>query len=173
MEDRVECRGRRVAFTSRIEELPNGVKLRVDRVTFPNSVTVLPITTRDCTVYLIKQYRPAVGEWLLEAPAGVIDPGESPEEAASRELAEETGLHGGKLVKIAEGYTSPGYSTEYMYIYLALDPEHGEARPENYEVIEELVKLSITEALSMIREAKIRDLKTVYSIIAGKDYCSE
>lgn len=173
MEDSVECRGRRVTFTSRLEELPNGARIRVDRVVFPRAVTILPLSRRDCTLYLIRQYRPAVGEWLLEAPAGVIDSEESPTEAAARELAEETGLHGGKLVKIAEGYMSPGYSTEYMYIYLALDPEHGEARPENYEVIEELVKLSITEALSMIREAKIRDLKTVYSIIASKDYCNE
>ncbi|NOZ30802.1 MAG: NUDIX hydrolase [Crenarchaeota archaeon] len=173
MNDKVECRGRRVTFISQIEKLPNGREVRIDRVVFPNAVTILPVSREDCSIYLIRQYRPAIGKWLLEAPAGVIDEGESPIETAKRELAEETGMKAKELVKVAEGYMSPGYSTEYMYLYLAIDPEKGQSSPEHYEVIEGLVKLQLDEALEKIKNAEITDLKTILAIMAAKDYCRD
>lgn len=173
MEERVECRGRRVLFQSRVEELPNGRRVRIDRVVFPDAVAVLPLETRGCRVAVIRQYRPAVGEWLLEAPAGVIDEGESPEEAARRELEEEAGLRAARLYWVATGYASPGYSTEKLHYYLALDPVGSEARPEDYEVIEELLWVTIDEAVGMVRRGEIMDSKTILLLLAAEKYCRE
>ena len=173
MAERVECRGRRVVFQSMVEELPNGRSVRVDRVIFPDAVAVLPLDTRSCRVAVIRQYRPAVGEWLLEAPAGVIDEGESPEEAAMRELLEEAGLEAGRLVWVATGYASPGYSTEKLHYYLALDPRASQARPEDYEVIEEVLWLPVGEALERVRGGGIRDSKTILLLLAAERHCRE
>ncbi len=158
----VECRGRRARFWSGPMRLPNGAVVRVDRVIFPDSVAVLPVY-RDGTVVLLRQYRPAVDDWVLEAPAGVVEDGEDPEEAAARELEEEAGLKPGRLELVGEGYVSPGYSTEYMRLYLAWDPVAGEARPEEHEVIERTLRLSVDEALG-----RVRDVKTLLLLYAAK-----
>ena len=168
---RQECRGRRAVF--RVEEvvLPNGHRMLIDRLVFPRAVAVLPVYS-DGTAVLIRQYRPVVGEYVLEAPAGVIDEGETPEEAARRELEEETGLRARELIPLGLGYTSPGYSTEVLYLYLALDPEQGEARPEEHEIVEN--QLFPLEALMrMIREGAIRDLKTIALISTAYVYLKE
>ena len=170
--ERVECRGRRVVFVSDVETLPNGRVSRVDRVLFPSSVTVLPLDEESCRVTLLRQYRPAIGEWILEAPAGVIDDGELPEEAARRELEEEAGLSPSKLVKLGEGYTSPGYSTEYMHIYLALNPVATRSNPEDYEVISGVVEYGLDKAISGILKGEIRDIKTILTIYGAYRYCS-
>ncbi|MCE4620388.1 MAG: NUDIX hydrolase [Desulfurococcales archaeon] len=169
--EKVECRGRRVKFTSEPVKLPNGTVIRVDRVVFPDSVAVTPLYTGNCSIVLIEQYRPAVDDWVLEIPAGVIDPGEDAEEAARRELKEETGLRTSSLVKVASGYVSPGYSTEKMTLFLALDPEEGEPRREEHEVIKKTLKIRVDEALEMITTGKIRDIKTILGIYAAKYYC--
>jgi len=168
---RVECRGRRVRLVVEEATLPNGARRLVDRVEFPDAVAVLPLDTRDCRAALIRQYRPAVGEWLLEAPAGVIDPGESPEEAAARELEEEAGLKPTRLEKVAVGYASPGYSTEKLYYYLAPDPQQARARPEEYEVIEGVSWVPLGDALRMIEEGEIRDSKTILLLLAAARRC--
>jgi len=172
-EDKVVCKGRRVLFESAVEELPNGRRVRVDRVVFPNAVAVLPLFTSDCSVVLIRQYRPAPREWLLEAPAGVIDEGEAPEEAARRELEEEAGLRAVRLVRVGEGYVSPGYSTELLYFFLAPDPEEGDARPEDHEVITEKLRVPVGDALEMIRRGEIRDAKTILLILAAHSECGK
>jgi len=148
-------------FEARIEEvpLPGRGSRRIFRVVTPGAVVVLPVIG-DREVVLIKQYRPAVGDWLLEAPAGTIEPGERPEETAARELVEETGYQPGRLEKVAEGYVSPGYTTEYMYFYIAWNPRPGEPSPEEGEVIE-TVKLPVDEAFSMLDRGELRDVKTM------------
>ncbi len=169
---RVECRGRRVLFKSQVEELPNGARVRVDRVIFPNSVTVLPLRTSECRILLIRQYRPAVGEWLLEAPAGVLEEGEDPGEAAAREMEEEAGLRPRELLQVASGYVSPGYSTEYMHLYIGLSPVEAMARPEEHEVITDRIWLSVDDAVEMIRRGELRDVKTILLVYAVRDLCT-
>ena len=156
----VSCRGRRVLFESFYEVLPNGVRILVDRVTFPNSVAVLPVTRSSREVVLVRQYRPSIGRWLLEAPAGTVREGEDPREAAIRELEEEAGLIAGELEDVGGGYVSPGYSTEFMKLYIAWDPVAGRPRREPHEVME-VVKLNIDEALRMAYSGGIEDVKTI------------
>ena len=161
---RVECRGRRVKFTAELTKLPNGKSVIVDRVEFPDSVAVLPIIGEE-RVVLLKQYRPSLEKWIFETPAGVIDPGEEPEEAAKRELREEAGLVANKLLKVGEGYVSPGYSTEYMYLFIAPDPSKGSQSLEDHEVIE-LTEFTLKDAIKMVREGRITDIKTIALLLA-------
>ncbi len=163
---RVECRGRRVRFLAYEEVLPNGNRVLVDRVEFPASAVVLPVFSGSGEVVLLRQYRPAIGEWLVEAPAGTLKEGEAPEEAAARELEEEAGLRPGRLVKVGEGYVAPGYTTEYMHLYLALDPVEGERSPEEHEVIEPF-RVKLDEALAMAARGEIRDVKTLLLLYAA------
>ncbi|HEY8217071.1 MAG TPA: NUDIX hydrolase [Acidimicrobiia bacterium] len=90
-------------------------------VRHPGAVTVVPITD-DGDVLLVRQYRAAAGRDILEAPAGKRDVhGEPPEETGRRELEEEVGHRAGRMVLLAEAFTSPGFCDEYAYIYAALD----------------------------------------------------
>ena len=165
----VECRGRRVVFKSYMEVLPNGRKVRVDRVEFPDSVAVLPLYTAGREVVLLRQYRPSIGRWILEAPAGTLKPGEPPEEAARRELEEEAGLKAARLVRVAAGYLAPGYSTEKMTLYIAPDPLEGEARPEEHEVLT-TVKMKLEEAMGKAEKGEIEDVKTILLLLGARIY---
>jgi len=156
-------------FEARVEEIPlpgRGVR-QIFRVITSGAVVVLPVID-DKEVVLLKQYRPAVGEWLLEAPAGSIEPGESPEETAARELTEETGYRPGRLERVAEGYVSPGYTTEYMYFYIAWNPEPGKPSPEEGEILD-VVRIPIEEAFAMLERGELRDIKTILLLTLLKE----
>ncbi|MEB2836453.1 MAG: NUDIX hydrolase [Desulfurococcales archaeon] len=140
-------------------ELPGRRPRVILRVVIPNTVAVLPVLG-GTQVVLLRQYRPAIGQWIIEAPAGTLEEGETPEEAAIRELREETGLRPGRLEKVGEAYLTPGYSTEYMHFYIVWDPLEGEPSPEEGEVIEAM-KLDVGEALAMAERGEIRDAKTL------------
>lgn len=165
MEGPVECRGRRVLFRSEVQTLPNGYTMRVDKCIFPDAVAVLPVV-EGRTAVLIRQYRPVLGRYILEAPAGVIDEGETPEQAAARELEEETGLTGGRLVRVGQAHTSPGYSTEKLHLFIAVDPRPGRPRPEKHEIIETVV-FPLTDLVEMALRGDLEDLKTVALVLAA------
>jgi ADP-ribose pyrophosphatase len=154
-------------YEARVEEveLPGRGKRGVFRVVTPNSVAVLPYYTSTGEVVLLRQYRPAVGGWVVEAPAGTIAPGERPEDTAARELEEEAGLRPGRLELVARGYLTPGYSSEYMYLYIAWDPVRGRLAREEDEVIETFT-VSAREALAMVENGEIGDVKTALLILA-------
>jgi len=156
-------------FTAEIHEalLPTGIRKRFFRVRAPDSVTVLPIRG-DGSVALLRQYRPAIGRWIYEAPAGTMEPGEDPETTALREVEEETGLVPSKLELVASGYVSPGYSTEYMHFYLAWDPSEGRASPDEDEVLE-VHWLRLEDALGMIRRGEIADVKTALILLIAAE----
>ncbi|BCU67080.1 NUDIX hydrolase [Sulfolobales archaeon HS-7] len=142
--------------------LPNGKRKRVEKVTHPGSVVIM--ANFEGKIVLEKQFRPVIGKWIFELPAGTIDEGESPEQAAIRELREETGLVSSDLKKLLDFYPSPGISNEIMHVFLANNCEKGDQALEDYEVIE-LVPLEREQILSMIREGKIEDGKTIASLL--------
>jgi ADP-ribose pyrophosphatase len=148
-------------------ELPNGRRMEVFRINFkPHTVSVLPITSNG-TVWLLEQYRPAVKKWILEAPAGTGIPDEDPEATALIELEEETGLREPeRLERVAEGYVSPGYTTEYMYYFIAWNPKEGVPHPEEHEVIK-VKKFNINDAINMIAKGEIIDAKTILLILSA------
>jgi ADP-ribose pyrophosphatase len=124
---------------------------------------VLLAVTRDGRVVLVRQFRYAAGETLLEVPAGTIDPGETPEETAGRELVEETGYHPGRLEKLAEFFPSPGILAERMHLFLATELEKRQASPDPDESLE-LVELPWKSALALEPGKDVRDAKTIVAL---------
>ena len=163
-------KGKRFSVERRVLDI-NGRRAERDIVVFPESVVVLPLL-RDDVVLLIKQYRAALNDYIYEAPAGIIEPGETVKGAAQRELVEETGYTAGELMEIGSFYPVPGYSTECMHFVIARNLEYVGAKPEPYEVIEPVV-VSVEKAIEMIKANTINDLKTAaiilyyYSLLRG------
>jgi len=157
------------------------VSLRVDRVRLPDGrstvrevvehAPVVAIVALDGqgNVLLVRQYRLPVQQSLLEIPAGGVDPGESAEEAAQRELQEETGQRAGHLERLCSFFASPGYCNEYMDLYLATALEPSALAADADESIE-VVCLPLSEALRLIERGEIRDAKTIIGLCATARY---
>jgi len=112
---------------------------------------------------LVRQYRHAVGDELLEIPAGCIEPDESPEQAVRRELREETGYLPREVLRLGGFFSSPGYCTEYLHLFLAKDLEYNPLQAEDTESIE-LVRVSPNDIEDLIVSGKIRDAKSVAAL---------
>jgi len=136
-------------------------------VEFVGAVVILPLIQDQ--VVLLRQYRPTVGDWIYEIPAGTLKPGEDPYECARRELEEETGYRPGRLVKMFEMYTSPGYSTEKLHAFLALDLQEGTPHLEAGEEITVAIT-PMRKVLEMIRKNQIRDAKTIATILYYQNF---
>ena len=130
--------------------------------TAPSSILAVDTTQNpaDPTILIERQYRHSAGQFLLELPAGRIEPGEAPLAAAKRELIEETGYRARKWSKLTRYYASPGFLAETMQIFLAEDIRPGIAEPEEDEKIE-LLHLPLSELLNLIHAGKVLDGKTI------------
>jgi len=140
--------------------LPGGDVVTRSVVRHPGGVVVLPLLD-ERTLVLIRTYRPAVGSWLLELPAGTLEEGEEPSACALRELREETGYEAERIEPISSIYTAPGYSDEVLWAFAAWcrpTPSRQDLQPD--ERIEP-VALDIGEAVELARSRRIRDGKTL------------
>jgi ADP-ribose pyrophosphatase len=155
--------GRIVRLRLDTVRLPDGTTTVREIISTPGAVVIVPLT-EDGQVRMVRQYRPAAGEYLLELPAGTLEPGESPEEAAPRELAEETGDRAGRWRRLAGFYTVPGICDEYLHLFLATGLARGDARPESDEFIE-VMTLPLPVALDMVARSEIRDAKTMIGLL--------
>jgi len=142
---------------------PSGVRTTREVITHPGSVVVLPVLP-DGRIVLIQQYRYAARQYLWELVAGRIDPGETPKEAAARELIEETGFRAKRLRVFLDVFPTPGFLEERMFILLAEGLTAGEAEPEEDEKIISRA-YSRKQLEEMIRGGKLRDAKTVAGIL--------
>ena len=143
--------------------LPNGKMSQREIVEHRGAVAMVPLLDRE-TVILVRQYRRAAAGILLEIPAGTRDPGEDWELCARRELAEEINYAPGRMVKLYHSYQAPGYSTEVIHTYLALDLTPTEGHTDEDEFVE-VVTLPLTEALGKIRTGEIMDAKTISGLL--------
>jgi ADP-ribose pyrophosphatase len=116
-------------------------------------------------VLLVRQHRPAVDAFVLELPAGLVDPGESPAECARRELAEETGCDAERLEPLVQFYSSPGFSTELLYVFAAFNLRPCSAAHDEEEEIE-VVRLPLDEAITRVLAGEISDAKTIAGLLA-------
>jgi ADP-ribose pyrophosphatase len=150
-------------------ESPSGEEFQRDIVRSPGAVGVVPVRDIDgaSTVVLVRQYRPALDRMVLEIPAGVRDVTDEPTEmTAMRELAEEVGLHAGRLEYLTNYYTSAGMTDSILHLYLATDlstvtaTAHG---PEEEHM--EIVELPLAKAIDMVAHGEIHDAKTVIGLL--------
>ena len=139
--------------------LPNGKESKREIVEHSGAVAIVPMRDRE-TVVLIRQWRMPAGKVLLEIPAGGMEAGETPETCASRELAEEIGQVPGRLVPLYSCYLAPGYSTEIIHGFLALDLREAPEDPDEDEFVEQ-VALRLEDALAAIGRGEIEDAKTI------------
>ena len=140
---------------------PGGVQGIREVVRQRGSVAALPVFD-DSRVVLVRQYRYAVNALVWELPAGRRDAGESPEQAAQREMEEEVGLHAARLEHLLTFWTTPGFCDEHMRLYVATGVAHGEAATEDDEEIE-LVRWPIDEIGDRLGE--IEDAKTLAGLL--------
>ncbi len=123
----------------------------------------------DGSVILVRQWRIAVQQHVLELPAGRLEPDETPEARALLELEEEIGYKAGRLEKVAACYCSPGFTDELDHIYLAFDLEKTVARPEPDERIE-IVPMTIAEVRAGLESQSFNDGKTIIGLRALLDH---
>ena len=142
---------------------PAGATAVREFVLHPGAVVLVPVVDAD-HVCLIRNFRGAVRQTLVELPAGTLEPGEPPLATAARELREETGYTAEKLEEIAAFYMSPGILNERMHLVLATDLSPGEPDRQDNEEIENLV-VTWDEAHVMATDGRIQDAKTLVGLL--------
>ncbi len=142
-------------------ELPSGRITFREIVEFPDTVTIVPVLGD--SILLVRQERHAVGAEVLELPAGKVEQGESPAKTARRELEEETGYRARELKEVLSFYVTPGYSTEFMRLYIARGLERASSCPDTDEILEP-VPLREDEAREMLEGGKFQDAKTILGL---------
>ena len=156
-------RGRKIQVYDDVEAGPDGRPMRRDVVMHPGAAAILPLVDRD-RVCLLRNPRFILNETLWEMPAGTLEPGEPPEAAAVRELAEETGYVAKRWRKLAEFYPSPGVLSERTHLFLAEDLTPGAMRPEVDEQMEPHI-VSWEQAMAWALDGTIRDAKTLVALL--------
>lgn len=151
--------------TERSIDAPDGASFKRIVIEHPGAVAVVPIVQND--VILIRQYRAALGDRILEIPAGKLDlVGEDAEDAARRELAEETGLVAGALTHLIDLWTTVGFCDERISIFTTEDVVTGDRAPVGPEENDaQVVRMSFDHALNLVVTGEIADAKTVVGIL--------
>ncbi len=144
-------------------KLSNGHVAQREIVEHRGAICVVPVGD-DGKIMLVRQFRKPAEQALLEIPAGSLEKGEDPLDCAHRELLEECGLKTAKMTPLFQCYLAPGYSSEYIYGFLAQALEQTEAQPEEDEILE-LESYSLKELLPMIEDGRIRDAKTICGVL--------
>ena len=142
---------------------PGGKDKTRDIVRHPGACVIVPLLD-DGRVCLIRNFRIAVGETLIELPAGTLEPPELPAKTAERELIEETGYRAAKIELLHAFYASPGFLDEKMHLYVATGLMPGDSALEEGEEIENLL-VPFGEAVAMIFRGEIQDAKTVVGLL--------
>jgi ADP-ribose pyrophosphatase len=142
---------------------PEGREATREIVVHPGAVCIVAQPAPE-QVILIRQYRHATGQILLEIPAGTLHDGEDPRECAIRELEEEAGYRAGSMVERARFWTTPGFTTEFMYLYEATDLKATQVNPDEDEVITVEI-VAADEALRMIDDGRIQDAKSILGLL--------
>ena len=158
------------AFNVRCDDvmLPNGRTTSLDIIEHSGAVTILP-SDDEGFIWFVRQYRHAAGCELLELPAGRLEDGEDPLECAHREIQEEIGMGARSYIKIGEFFLAPGYSTEFMHVYLAknLFPS---SLPKDVDEILDLERVPINLVLNKVETGKILDAKTIAALFLAQSH---
>ena len=140
-------------------------------VEHPGGVTILPVDEAG-NCYMVRQFRYPAGHMMLEAPAGKLEYGEDHRECAVRELSEETGFSADELIYLGGFYTSPGFSSELLHIYLALGLHAGESHLDEGEFLN-VEKIPLQQLSDMVMANEIEDAKTIIAILKAEKVLKE
>ena len=163
--------GRVLDINMETAQLPDGREVDLEIIRHPGGSCILPLYDNG-DVMLIRQFRHAAGGIIWEIPAGRLDEGDTPERCAERELREEGGVTAGRMEKIAEFFTTPGFCTEVLHIFLARDLKECGQDLEVDEYLE-TVRMPFGRALNMAHSGEIRDSKTMLAILMAKKLIHE
>ena len=157
--------------------LPNGVEMDFEMIHHPGAAAIVPVLPAPLghpgpDVLLIRQYRYATGGWLLEAPAGKLDPGEAPDHCAIRETEEEVGYRPGRLIPLGWIWSSPGFLDEKIWLYLATDLQETKQSMDHDEVLE-IERMPLTEAIDKAVRGEIHDVKTACALLRAAHHLDE
>jgi ADP-ribose pyrophosphatase len=152
-------RGRRLWIEKRTIRLPNGIEREKVIVHPSNAVAILPLNGDRCK--LLKQYRYAIDQYLFEAPAGTMEPGEEPLVTARRELIEETGYTAQTIVPKGFIYTTPGYTDEKIFLFEARDLSPSKEYGKDEDEVIEVVDIATGDLIDMVQNGTIVDAKTI------------
>jgi len=152
-------------------ELPNGNKSIREIVRHPGAVCVIPVTDEG-EVIMVRQFRYAFGEVLLEVPAGKLETNEDPLSAALRELEEESGAVAGKVEHIGELYTTVAIFDERIQVYLATELTYKSSHPDADEFLE-VEKIPLKTLVDMVMNGEIKDSKTQIAILKADKILSQ
>jgi ADP-ribose pyrophosphatase len=159
---RLVYEGRAIALWHEEVELPNGAVAQLDIVRHPGASCVVPIEN-DGRALLIRQYRHAAGGTIWEVPAGKLD-GDTPEACAAKELEEEAGRRAGRLERLGEIWTTPGFTDERIHLFAAFDLVEVPHAREEHEVIE-VVPMPLEHALDLVWRGELTDAKSALALI--------
>ncbi len=151
--------GRKLSLKVDTITLADGQSYKREIVVHPGAVVMVALDD-DGNIYLVKQWRRAAGRVLLELPAGTLEKDEAPDITASRELQEEIGLKAGQIEPLGGFFSAPGFSTEYLHLYVARDLTESQLPADEHEEIE-VLKVSLEEAMRLIEAGEIQDAKSV------------
>ena len=164
-------KGKYISYRQDEVLLSNGNKATRDIVLHPGAVAIVAITP-DKELILVRQYRYAVGEELLEIPAGKLEADEDPLLAAQRELSEETGYQADHWQLLTEYYSAVGFCNEKLYLYLASGLKESEAHPDEDEIIR-CEKIPFASAMLKMQQGEVKDSKSLIGLLlAFRDYLS-
>ena len=156
------------AFTIRRDQvrLPDGHTTKLDIVEHHGSVVLIPLDDEGRLLF-VRQYRHAAGGEVMELPAGTLEKDEPPETCAAREIREETGFAARRMEPLGGFFLAPGYSTEYMYVYLATGLYKAPLKSDEDEFLQ-VEAIPLAEALEMSRAGKLLDAKSLAALwLAG------
>lgn len=155
--------GRVFALDSERVRFPHGHEGQIDVIHHPGATCIVPLTF-DGEVLLIRQYRHCTGSWMLEVPAGTLRPGERLEDCAHRELEEESGYRAARLQPLGFIWTTPGFTDERIWLYLATGLE---ASKQNLDDDESLFveRVRFEHAVQMAENGEISDAKSICALL--------
>lgn len=155
--------GRILDVARELHRMPDGREARFEIIQHPGGAAALPVMA-DGRLVLIRQFRPAAGDYIYEIPAGRLEPGENPAECVARELEEEIGYRPLTTEALGFVYSSVGFCTEKIHLFIARDLETAQTALEPDEYIEPFI-VTVDEALALVTAGRITDAKTQIALL--------
>ena len=166
MKQELIYKGRKISVFREEHELPDGRRAQVEVVRHPGAVVILPQAS-DGRLYLLKQFRPAIGKTIYEFPAGTLEIGEEPSFCAARELEEEIGMSAAHWVDLGNLLPAPGFCDELQYCYFAKDLTP-KSRPMDEDEVIEVELITLPDLMTLIRQGELLDGKSLAILLKAQ-----